>query len=905
MSFAACLLLMVFLLLGLLGQGLMRARSIPKVCLFAGPLILLGRLWMPLRLWWFARAFCVQQRPRFQRPRRGPPVQRLLKATLCALPLLLLVMQALGQANTVPRYQDLRDLPVIDARKYGLKADGVTDDYTALVNAIAAVPSTGGVLQLPKGTIYTGTKISLTRGNIALLGAGVGQTIWKTDITVPGNNYFIKFAGTAGANNHIKNITVEGITFDASAWTDGTTRINTGTAQASSATTLTLAAGASATTDYYKNSTLCILSDASAPTAVGQQVTISAYNGTTKVATVPTWSVTPSSNAVYGILLINNPTAHTSNGDDQVTRGLGRIGFYYADNVRVLNCDSNGGFGWIDFRAVDNTLCNNLSCRSVHENAINFLSGSSYTSDETCEYAAVTNCNFNCGEGVDAAVDYFCFSNIVWLAIGNGDELVDLNASHYGVVMNCTGYGGNHTVNFHGVPQTSDPANASYYVTIANVVGKDFVTSGLSVYYGTVSAGAEQTAANGACHDITITNCQFSSSGASAKGMELSWTSTSYPVRIDNVTVSGCHVSTVGRAMEAPFNKNLTVRDCTLTSSGAEALNANHATYQSERIRFFNCRMTGVGSSTTTGAVAFGNCLYPLLQNCAVTGNTTGYGVKFANCKAPRCIQNEILDAAGHGIVVEWTAATNIDSDSDLRTEVRGNRVYQFGTAQTGRFGISCTTSSSASGTYSGLNISGNYVTYTTANSQSKAYNVTAATAGNLTITMRDNECGDVFTALNKWVLTGANASTSSIGPNRFSTSTGGATVVSLDGWYQENPGASQAATEAPYYHIPGSTTTLSTQRWIAPKAGSIVRVWVKASASVSAGTLTVTVYKNGSTTGFSTTLTSSNPTWNAAIQASGDDMFVGGDALSIYVTTDGSYSPTTVDIRAGFDVEY
>lgn len=73
--------------------------------------------------------------------------------------------------------------------------------------------------------------------------------------------------------------------------------IESGTAQAGAATTITLAAGESATDDFYNDQFIYILSG----TGVGQGRIISDYNGTTKVATVSTWAVNPDATSVYQI----------------------------------------------------------------------------------------------------------------------------------------------------------------------------------------------------------------------------------------------------------------------------------------------------------------------------------------------------------------------------------------------------------------------------------------------------------------------------------------------------------------------------------------------------------------------------------------------------------------------------
>lgn len=76
--------------------------------------------------------------------------------------------------------------------------------------------------------------------------------------------------------------------------------ITYGTAQLGSSTTITLAAGASASDNFYYKSTVCIVSG----TGAGQTPReIIAYNGTSKVATVDTpWTVTPDNTSKYQII---------------------------------------------------------------------------------------------------------------------------------------------------------------------------------------------------------------------------------------------------------------------------------------------------------------------------------------------------------------------------------------------------------------------------------------------------------------------------------------------------------------------------------------------------------------------------------------------------------------------------
>lgn len=81
-------------------------------------------------------------------------------------------------------------------------------------------------------------------------------------------------------------------------------RLNSGTAQAGGASTITLAAGASAVNDFYKNMTVRI----TAGVGINQERKISSYVGATKVATVVSaWTTVPDATSVYDV--IDRPNA--------------------------------------------------------------------------------------------------------------------------------------------------------------------------------------------------------------------------------------------------------------------------------------------------------------------------------------------------------------------------------------------------------------------------------------------------------------------------------------------------------------------------------------------------------------------------------------------------------------------
>ncbi len=89
--------------------------------------------------------------------------------------------------------------------------------------------------------------------------------------------------------------------------------LHSGTAQAGASGTITLAAGASATTNLYKGLIVKIYGG----TGAGQARTITAYDGITKVATVDnTWTMNPDITSIYAILGIQAPKL---DGSQQVT----------------------------------------------------------------------------------------------------------------------------------------------------------------------------------------------------------------------------------------------------------------------------------------------------------------------------------------------------------------------------------------------------------------------------------------------------------------------------------------------------------------------------------------------------------------------------------------------------------
>lgn len=108
---------------------------------------------------------------------------------------------------------------------------------------------------------------------------------------------------------------------------------HSGTAQTANSTTITLASGASSNNNEYANNNIYI----SGGTGSGQLKRITAYNGTTKVATVDSvWSPTPSGTVTY----ITGPKL-TFNGDGSNAKGYSTVSGGAIATTVMINKGSN------------------------------------------------------------------------------------------------------------------------------------------------------------------------------------------------------------------------------------------------------------------------------------------------------------------------------------------------------------------------------------------------------------------------------------------------------------------------------------------------------------------------------------------------------------------------------------
>lgn len=154
-------------------------------------------------------------------------------------------------------------------------------DVTHWIGTAAATPTTAGVPEVDI-THIAGSAVSTSTAQLGVNVVNFGGSAGTFASGIPAVNA----TQWAGGNTSVTNLAV-------------VSRATAGTAQAGGASTITLAASASATTDIFKYSIIYL----GGGTGSGQTGTVKSYNGTTKVATIyGSWGVTPDATTVYTII---------------------------------------------------------------------------------------------------------------------------------------------------------------------------------------------------------------------------------------------------------------------------------------------------------------------------------------------------------------------------------------------------------------------------------------------------------------------------------------------------------------------------------------------------------------------------------------------------------------------------
>jgi hypothetical protein len=202
-----------------------------------------------------------------------------------------------------------------------------------MLNATSAAVKNGDVVRY-SGTsaiecldsaTYTGAAGNYVHGVVYNSQARVSQIGEYCTVAVSGQNIKVNVTGTIEIGDPI----VPSTSALAVALPPLPISVN-GTAQAGAATTITLAAAATAVDEYYTGAQISITGG----TGVGQINTITKYVGSTKVATTLRWATTPDATSTYRLVMFAQSFMH---------RALGRCLVASADaGAKLVRCTIKG-----------------------------------------------------------------------------------------------------------------------------------------------------------------------------------------------------------------------------------------------------------------------------------------------------------------------------------------------------------------------------------------------------------------------------------------------------------------------------------------------------------------------------------------------------------------------------------
>ena len=183
----------------------------------------------------------------------------------------------------------------------------------------------------PTATLnLSGTTISTSQAVASVSGA-VGSVTGNVGGNVTGSVGSVATGGITAAS--IADGAIDRATFAADT---GLQTVRSNTAQAGGSTSITLDASASATTDYYINSLIYLTGG----TGVGQARFCTAYNGTTKVATVNSaWATNPDATTTFAVIPFDSIPGATAPTAAQVATAV------FTDLLSGSDFSTAGSFG--------------------------------------------------------------------------------------------------------------------------------------------------------------------------------------------------------------------------------------------------------------------------------------------------------------------------------------------------------------------------------------------------------------------------------------------------------------------------------------------------------------------------------------------------------------------------------
>jgi len=120
-----------------------------------------------------------------------------------------------------------------------------------------------------------------------------------------------------------------------------------------------------------------------------------------------------------------------------------------------------------------------------------------------------------------------------------------------------------------------------------------------------------------------------------------------------------------------------------------------------------------------------------------------------------------------------------------------------------------------------------------------------------------------------------------------------------IDGFWADNLAANLVDSALARFTIGAS---LIPNGWVVVRPGSVTALFVKASAAPSTGTITIKLFKNGSIFSTLQPVLTSSTAFKVAEMEAGVAGCAAGDVLEMVVSTSSDLTPTTLDVRAGFE---
>jgi hypothetical protein len=182
---------------------------------------------------------------------------------------------------------------------FNIAAPASTMDALTLVATatnLTNAPTAGDLTATMKASVTTAATAATPTA--AAVTGNVGGNVTGSVGSVAGA--VASVTGNVGGNvtGSVGSIASGGIARASFAAETGLQSIRSNTAQAGSGTSITLDASASAVTDFYKNALVVITGG----TGVGQGRFCTAYNGSTKVATVTAWATNPDNTSTFAVI---------------------------------------------------------------------------------------------------------------------------------------------------------------------------------------------------------------------------------------------------------------------------------------------------------------------------------------------------------------------------------------------------------------------------------------------------------------------------------------------------------------------------------------------------------------------------------------------------------------------------